>query len=160
MKKRTILIAAVLTLTLAALAVPFVHAGPGGRMHGDLGFGHAAGFGFLHQHLGKLKDELDLSDAQAAQLHSIFRETRQQNAPYREQMHGTLKSVAQTLIADPNDVAGAQALLDRQEEAHRAMRNNIVVAASKALNVLTPEQRTKLAGLMAEHVARMESRRK
>ncbi len=159
MKKRTILIAAALSAILAAAADEHVHAGPGTRMHGDLGFGHA-GFGFLHQHLGKLKDELDLTDAQAAQLHAIFRETRQQNAPYRQQMHGTLKSVAQTLIADPNDVAGAQALLDRQEEAHRAVRNNVVLAALKALNVLTPEQRTKLAGLLAEHAARMESRRK
>lgn len=159
MKKRTLVIAAVLTALLTAAAVPFVHAGAARRMHGDLAFGHA-GLSFLHHHLGKLKDELDLSDAQAAQLHTIFRETRQQNAPYREQMHGTMKSVAQTLIADPNDVAGAQALLDRQEDAHRAMRNNIVVAASKALNVLTPEQRAKLAGLVAEHAARMESRRK
>lgn len=161
MKKRTILI----TIVLAALAVavvPFVFAGPGHfrghGMHG--GFAHGEGFGVLQQHFGKLKDELDLTDAQVAQIHDIFRETREQNAPYREQMHGTLKSVAQTLIANPNDVAQAQAALDQQAAAHRAMRNNLLAAASEALNVLTPEQRTKLGTLLAEHAERMERFRK
>ena len=110
MKKRLVLI----TLIVAALAaVPIVYAkGHGPRMHG----GH--GFGFL-SHLEQLKDELDLSEAQTAQLKAIVRETREQNKGFHEQIHGTLKGVATTLLTNPNDIAGAQAIVDRQDAAER-----------------------------------------
>jgi Spy/CpxP family protein refolding chaperone len=109
-------------------------------------------------HIGKLKEELDLSDAQVGQLTTIFAETRAQNEPYREQLHGGFMAVAQKLVANPNDVAGAQALLDERVAAERAMKSNMIAAASKALNVLTPEQRTKLAEHLAERAARRENR--
>lgn len=161
MKKKIL----ILTVVLAALAaVPILHAGPGfghGRhagpgMGGDMG---AHGFAILG-YLGRIREELDLTDAQADQIHAILKETHEQNAQYREQLHGSMKNVAQTLIANPNDVAGAQALLDQQAAAERALKANMLTAASKALNVLTAEQRTKLAEIVAEHAERMEKRRK
>lgn len=160
MKKRILLI----TLILAAVAaVPILYAaGPGGGghfRHGGPGFGGGHGMAFLG-HLMKVGEELDLTDAQKTQIHAILKETHDENAQYRQQVHGTMKNVAQTLIANPNDVAGAQAILDSQAAAERALKANMLTAASKALNVLTPEQRTKLSAIMAEHVERMESRRK
>ena len=154
MKKRLILI----TLILAAVAaVPFVYAGPGGHgfrgMHGRGGHG----LGFLG-HLDHIKSELDLTDAQVTQLKDIVRATREQNGQYREQIHGTLKQVATVLLTNPNDVAGAQAVLDQQAAAEKALKSNLLVAASKALNVLTPEQRTKVALHLAEHGRRWENR--
>jgi len=161
MKKRI----AILTLVLVAVgATAFViYADPGHRA-GGRGFGHHgfgpgfhAGMNFMG-HIGKLKEELDLSDAQVGQLTTIFAETREQNKPYREQLHGGFMAVAQKLVANPNDVAGAQALLDERAAAERAMKSNMIAAASKALNVLTPEQRTKLAAHLAERAARRENR--
>ncbi len=154
MKKRLILI----TLILAAVAaVPFVYAGPGGHgfrgMHGRGGHG----LGFLG-HLEHAKSELDLTDAQVGQLKDIVKATREQNGQYREQIHGTLKQVATVLLTNPNDVAGAQAVLDQQAAAEKALKSNLLVAASKALNVLTPEQRTKVALHLAEHGRRWENR--
>jgi periplasmic protein CpxP/Spy len=148
-RKRLILI----TVIVAALAtVPFLYAGPGG--HGHRGM---HGMGFLG-HLAKAKSELDLSDAQVDRLKAIFKETREENAQYHDQIHGTIKGVATTLLTNPNDVAGAQAILDNQAAAEKALKSNLIVAASKALNVLTPEQRTKLAMHLAEHGKRWENR--
>jgi len=153
-KKRLIII----TLILAVVAaVPFVYAGPGGHgmrgMHGRGGHGLA----FLG-HLQHIKIELDLTDAQVDQLKDIAKATHEQNGQYREQIHGTLKQVATVLLTNPNDVAGAQAVLDQQAAAEKALKSNLLVAASKALNVLTPEQRTKVALHLAEHGKRWENR--
>jgi Spy/CpxP family protein refolding chaperone len=153
-KKRLIII----TLILAALAaVPFVYAGPGGHgapgMHGR-GGGH--GLAFL-AHLEHVKGELGLSDAQVDQLKDIAKATHEQNGQYREQIHGTLKQVATVLLTNPNDVAGAQAVLDQQAAAEKQLKSNLLAAASKALNVLTPEQRTKLALHLAERGNRWEN---
>ncbi len=101
MKKRLILI----TLIVAAVAaVPFfLYAGPGGHGHrGGFGGHGMHGMAFLG-HLERAKSELDLTDAQVDQLKAIVKETREQNAQYRDQMHGTLKSVATTLLTNPND---------------------------------------------------------
>lgn len=154
MKKRLILITVIVA---AVVAVPFLYAGPGG--HGPRGMrGHGMhGMAFLG-HLQHARSELGLSDAQVDQLKTIFKETREENEPYREQMHGTIKSVATTLLTNPNDVAGAQAVLDHQAAAEKALKSNLIAAASKALNVLTPEQRTKLALHLAEHGKRWENR--
>jgi protein CpxP len=162
-KKRLILI----TLTLAAVAaIPFfVYAGPGMHGHGMRGHGmHAnghggfggGGFGFIG-HLAKLKTELNLSDAQVEQIKAIMKETHEQNAGFRDQLHGTLKDVATTLLTNPNDVAGAQAVVDRQAAAERELKTNLIAAASKALNVLTPEQRTKLALHLTERGRQWEN---
>ena len=150
MKKR-IAIAVTLFLAVGALvAAPLVLAdGPRGGfgMRGH-GFGHGFGpFG----HIMEIREELDLTDEQIDQIRTIFAETREQTAPYREQLHGGYKGVVQALVANPNDVAGAQALVDQQSNAERAMKASVLNAASKALAVLTPEQREKLNAMIEEH---------
>jgi Spy/CpxP family protein refolding chaperone len=152
MKKRLIILSLVLT-TLAAA----VYAGPG--MHRARGEGHGfgGGHGFpLFGHLREISRELDLSEAQKEQIHAIMRESREQNKQYREQLHGGFTSVARLLIENPNNVAGAQALLDQQAAAERALKQNMLASASRALNVLTPQQRTKLAQVIARHEAKRD----
>ena len=155
MRTKTLIITAVITV----LAGAALYAGPGrahmrGGHHGFGGesFGGPGFFGHLHAIAG----ELDLTAAQKTQIHGIFMETRDANEQYREQLHGGFVSVAKTLIANPNDVSGAQALLDQQDAAERAMKANMLRAASKALNVLTPEQRTELADIIAKRENRRE----
>ena len=152
MKKR-IAIALSLVLAVGALAAaPLVLAdGPSGRFGGGMrghGFGH--GFGPLGR-LMHVKEELDLSDQQIEQIRTIFAETREQTAPYREQLHGGYKGVLQALVANPDDVAGAQALIDQQLNAERAMKTSFLNAASKAMAVLNAEQRAKLSTMIEEH---------
>lgn len=154
MKKRIGIIAIVIAAT-ALVAVPFLYAaGPHMRGHGGPG-GHGDHFGLgMFGKLQHVKEKLDLSDAQADQIKAIFRETHEQNAAAREQMRGGIHAVATLLLTDPNNIAGAQALLDQQAAAERTMKQSMLVAASKVLNVLTAEQRTKLAQLVGERHAR------
>jgi Spy/CpxP family protein refolding chaperone len=156
MKKRLAILGLVILAAAAAL-----YAGPGRqhmRGHGGPG-GHGFGAGFMLGHLHEIASELDLTDDQKTQIHAIFKETREANEQYHEQMHGGLKNVARVLIDNPNDLAGAQALLDQQTATERALKSNILRGVSKALNVLTPAQRTELAEIIAKKAEARENRR-
>ncbi len=148
MRKNILVIAAAIVL-VAMIAVPFAFAQHGRGMHDQM-FEGPMFFG----HLQNVKQELGLSDQQAADIKAVFQNLRQQNEQYRQSMHGTMQQVAQLLLANPNDVAAAQALIDQQTNAERAMKTNALNAASKALNVLTPDQRTKLSTILQERMAR------
>ena len=149
MKKRTLTITAVVAAVLALAAVPLVYAQ--GHMH-KMGMGMGP-FG----HLAKMQQELGLSDQQVDQIKAIVAETHEQNAQYRQQLHGGIHAAIATLLKNPNDVAGAQAIIDQQTQAEAALKTSILNAASKALNVLTPEQRDKLATLIAQHQAKFQN---
>ena len=148
MTRRTATLIATIALLVAA-AVPLAYAAGPGRHHGF-------GKDFPLMRLERAKEALDLSDAQFDQIKAILADLRQQNTPYREQLHGNMRNVAQTLIDNPNNLAGAQAVLDQQLAAERTMKQNALNAAAKALGVLTPEQRGKLA----QFVASREERRR
>jgi len=151
-KRNTILTAILAVITLAA--VPFVYAQHQHGMHGGMNGMHAGVFGEMGlAHLQRAKEYLGLSDAQVDQLKAIGTALHEQNAPYHKQLHGGLVQVAQTLIADPNNISAAQALLDQQNAAEQAMKTNALNAASKALNVLTPDQRAKVGDFLSKRAA-------
>lgn len=145
MKKRTAIITAVVAI-IALTAVPLVYAQARHR---------AASFG-MFGHLAKIQTALGLTDQQVTDLKAIGTDLRALNAPYRAQLKGGFAAIAQTLIANPNDTAGAQALIDQQAAARKAMQVNTLNAASKALNVLTPDQRTKLGQLLQQRLAKRQ----
>lgn len=152
MKNRKAIIAT-LTAVIMLTAVPFASAEPGRRgPHG----GPLAGM-FIG-HLMHVADELELTDQQVAQIKGIFAELRQLNEPYREQVKGGFHEVGKALLANPNDLSGAQALLDQQAAAEKVMKANMLSATSRALNVLTSEQRSELAQLIEERSERRERR--
>lgn len=153
MRTRTIVILAILA-TLALAAVPFVYA-QGLHRH-QMNADRMSGMGgmmFLGP-LNRAKAALDLSDAQVDQLKAIAQEVHDQNAQYRRQLRDTRLQIAQMLLANPNDTAGAQALIDQQTTAERTMKMNVLAGVSKALNVLTPDQRTKVSQFLADRAAR------
>ena len=67
-----------------------------------------------------------------------------------------MEQIATVLINNPNDLATAQALLDKQSETERQLKSNALAAAAKALNVLTADQRGKLGDFVKEHHSRMQ----
>jgi Spy/CpxP family protein refolding chaperone len=158
MKQRSIIFGAAAILVVA-LAVPFAYAqhmrargmgmhGPGGDFAGTMMLGH----------LARAQEKLGLSDQQVADIKAIAKSLHDQNAAYRDQLRGNFQSIAQALIANPNDLAGAQALLAQQEAAEHTMKINALNAASKALNVLTPDQRAQLAEHLQERASRIKQR--
>ncbi|HEX8155645.1 MAG TPA: Spy/CpxP family protein refolding chaperone [Thermoanaerobaculia bacterium] len=146
MKKRNVILAT-LIVVVTLVAVPLVLAGP----HG--GRGHHGGGDPLGMLL-RAKEELNLSDAQVDQIKTIFKSLHEQNAANREQLRGGHEEIISTLLANPGNVAAAQRILDEQLAAEKTLKSNMLQAASKALGVLTPEQRTKLA----EHIGEMRER--
>jgi Spy/CpxP family protein refolding chaperone len=151
MRKRSLLTIGAIVLLALLAAVPFAFAqraramhGAGGDMPGSMILGH----------LRHAQSALGLSDQQTSDIKAVFADLHQQNQAYRQSLHSTMKDVAQILIKNPNDVASAQALLDRQMDSERAMRTNALNAVARALNVLTPEQRTKLSTMVQEHASR------
>jgi len=146
MKKRTLIFTSAAVVILL-LAVPFAMA-QHRRGHGH---GHGAMMMFGLQ---RAKTALGLSDQQVADIKQIFTDLRTQNEPYRASLRGGRQAIAQLLLANPNDIAGAQALIDKQTEAERQMKTNALNAFSKALNVLTPDQRTKAASFLQQRMAK------
>jgi Spy/CpxP family protein refolding chaperone len=155
MNKKYLTIAAVVA-TLVLVVAPFALAQ---RMHGRPhgGPGELGGVMFLG-HLQHAKQALGLSDQQVSDIETIVKDLHTQNAQYRESLHGSMQQIATALINNPNDLATAQALLDKQSETERQLKSNALAAASKALNVLTADQRTKLGDFIKEHHSRMQQK--
>lgn len=153
MNKKYLTIAAVIA-ALVLIAAPFalaqrMHGGPHGMGGGEMGV-------MFLGHLQHAKQALGLSDQQVSDIETIFKDLRTQNQPYRESLHGNMQQIATILINNPNDTAAAQALLDKQADAEKQMKTNALTAASKALNVLTADQRAKLQTLVNERHSRMQ----
>jgi len=152
MKQRIVLFTALLAL-LVLIAVPFAFAQRG---HHGMGPGGDMSVMMLG-HLQRAKQALGLSDQQVTDIETIFSDLKAQNKPYRQSIRGGMMSIANTLLANPNDLATAQAQLEKQNAAENAMKLNALTAVSKALNVLTPDQRTKLQQLAQERMARHQA---
>ena len=150
MKKHTLAITAVIALAVL-VAVPFAFAQHARGMHAE-GFGGQMFLG----HLEHAQQALGLSDQQVSDIKAIFQDLRTQNQQFRQSQRATMQQVAQLLLNNPNDVASAQALIDQQTTDERTMKSNALNAASKALNVLTPDQRSKLSTMLQERMGRMQ----
>lgn len=147
MNKRNALLAAILAVALVA-TVPLLNADPGGPRH-------RGGPGLFGRHM---QEQLNLSDAQTDQIRGIFAALHTQNDAYREQLRGGFHAVTRILVENPNNLAAAQALVDQQSAAERAMKANRLAATAKALNVLTADQRAQLAQMMEERDDRRKGR--
>ncbi len=146
MNRRSLTIITIVALATLAI-VPFVYAQARGH------HGHDGMDVMMLGRLEKAQQKLGLTDGQVTQIKAIATDLHQQNAAYRDQLRGGRQAVLQALLNNPNDLAGAQALLDQQTTAERAMKSNMLSAVSKALNVLTPDQRSKLTQFLAERHA-------
>ncbi len=149
MKKSTLYTLAAVAL-VGLLAVPFALAQHGHGMSPEGG----PGIGMMFHRLQRAQQALGLSDQQVAQIQTIFQDVRAQNTPARQSLRAGMQQIAQTLLNDPNNVAAAQEQLDQQTEAERTVKLNMLHAASKALNVLTPDQRAKLSTFLQQRMNR------
>lgn len=149
---RKLVVASIAAATVLLLAVPVVLSSHRSGVLGEKGGHGHGGFAKLHA----LHDELDLTDAQKKALHEIFDRTREQNAEAKRSLHTGFIEAAQILLRDPSNIAGARAVVERQEAAADQLKANILVSASDALKLLTPEQRQKLSEVLAEQAAKRD----
>lgn len=100
--------------------------------------------------LRQLREELNLSDAQLAELRKIGKETRAANATWRASLRDNFAEAGLALLANPDDITGAEGILDRNEAAKKELRTSVLEGVSDAIKVLNPEQREKLKDVL-EH---------
>jgi Spy/CpxP family protein refolding chaperone len=126
--------------------------GEGMGMFGGGGFGPGGGlFGPM------MSTALGLTDAQKEQIKSIFESTRTANEALREQLKGIHEQAQAAVKAGKSD-AELQALASSASPLMTQLHASHLIAAKKAYQVLTPEQREKLESLRSQARDRMEDR--
>jgi periplasmic protein CpxP/Spy len=137
--------AAVLVLAVAGLAQG-MHGGRGGPM----------GHGMFGEHmLAFLTDKLDLSTTQQEQAKAIMEKNKPALKAAMQQM-GQFHTQMRTLEeATPFDEAKVRALATQQSQAMTEMIVQKARAKNEFLQILTPDQKSKLADIEAQHEQRM-----
>lgn len=136
---------------LLALGAATAQAQPMGRHHGAPGM--MAGPGFEH-----MLELVDASDTQRSQIKQIMKSAMDDLKSQRESMR-KLHEQGQALLTAPTVDANAVESLRQQSQAvHEVVSKRMSQALVAAANVLTPEQRAKLAERMAKRKARMAER--
>ena len=136
--------AALAIVLVAGLAIAQPHGGPRGG--GDFfGGGMLDSFG----------DYLDLTDAQRTQIKQIVEKEKPTMEPLFKQEMESHKQMMQ-LIQGGFDEAKAQAIATQGAQIHAQLEVQHARVASEAYQVLTAEQKTKLAQFMARREQRFE----
>jgi periplasmic protein CpxP/Spy len=156
---------AISALTLGALTVAGLgYAASKGRgpddMMGGPGFGHMehmggpmGGFGadFMEFRMNKILDRVDATAEQKQKIKAIFEKTRDAMEAERGQPDDMRQQMIDLLKAPTIDAAAVETLranrTAKMEDRSKTMTSAIIEAA----NVLTPEQRVKLADEMQSH---------
>jgi periplasmic protein CpxP/Spy len=140
---RTSVLSAV--LALAVLAGVAVAQGP--HRHGGDWFGPM---------LGNMADVLDLTDAQQAQIKQIFHNGKSTMKPLWQQEHQSHQAMMQLITSGKFDQATAQNIANQEAQIHTQLEVQHAALAAQAYQVLTPEQKTKLAQVLAKREQRMQ----
>lgn len=117
---------------------------------------HHRGFGPEQHMLGFLTKELDLTEAQQAQVKDIFTKEKPTIGPLmmqKGQLHQQLMQEAISGTFNPNKV---QALAAQQGQLETALAVEHAKIASQIFNILTPDQKTKAQQLLQQHQQRMQ----
>ncbi len=137
--------AALAIVLVAGLAMAQHHGGPRGG--GDFFGGPMLGF---------FTDYLDLSDAQQAQIKQIVAKEKPAMAPLFKQEIQTHEQMMQLIQSGTFDEAKAQTIATQGAQVHAQLEVQHARVASEAYQVLTADQKTKLAQFIAKRQARFE----
>ena len=115
--------------------------------HGGM---HGMGMRFAEHRFEKVMDEIDATDEQQDKIWAIVDRTRAELRPVGREFRGTREEVAALLAAPTIDKAAVEALRVKRLAEVDAASKTAVAALIEAAEVLTPEQRVKLAEEMKE----------
>jgi Spy/CpxP family protein refolding chaperone len=140
-------------IVFAALAVVLVaglamaHSRGGRRGGGDFFGGPMLGF---------FTDYLDLTDAQQAQIKQIIAKEKPGLEPLFKQEMQSREQMMQLIQSGSFDESKAQAIATQEAQIHTQLEVGHARIASQAYQLLTAEQKTKLAQFIAKHEQRFE----
>ena len=106
--------------------------------------------------LGWFKDYLDLTDAQQAQIKQIMVKEKPAMKPLFKQEMQTHEQMMQLIQSGTFDEAKAQAIATQGAQVHAQLEVQHARVASEAYQVLTAEQKTKLAQFITKREQRFE----
>ena len=122
----------------------------GARMRGDRMFGGPM--------LGFYVHKLDLTDAQQAQVKAIMAKEKPTLQPLMEQMTQGHSQLRDLVLSGSFDEAKAREMASQQTQTMTELTVQHARIASEMVQILTPEQRTKLTTLISQHEQRMMNR--
>jgi|SRR5271165_2808391 len=143
-------------LAVLAFGVALLLAGAAVAQHGPGGPGHEFGLG--GHMLGFFSDYLDLSSAQQEQIKGIMEKEKPTIRPLMQQMGQYHSQLAQIVQSGTFDEAKVRAIATQQAQAQVELTVQHARIMAEMVQVLTPDQKTKLAALTAKHQARMQER--
>ena len=106
--------------------------------------------------LGFFTDYLDLSDAQRAQIKQIMEKEKPAMEPLFKQEMQTHEQMMQLIQSGTFDEAKAQAIATQGAQVHAQLEVQHARVASEAYQVLTADQKTKLAQFISKREQRFE----
>ncbi|MEA2572669.1 MAG: periplasmic protein CpxP/Spy [Acidobacteriota bacterium] len=143
--------ASAVAVTLLGASLAFAAAGEGHEGGNGWGrHGKRGGFG------AKLAQELNLTDAQKAQIKSLKQASHEQNAAFFEQSRATMKQFFTAKKA--NDTATMEQLKPAMEANRAQMKQIRATEEASIASVLTPDQNAKWQQLKADRAARHQKR--
>lgn len=140
-----------LKITLASVAILVtgiaVAAAQGPMHHGGGHEGHMMGF---------LTRQLDLTEAQQAQVKDIFGKEKSTIHPLMLQKMQLHEQLMQEAISNTSNPSKIQGLAAQEGQLETALTVEHAKIASEIFNILTPEQKTKAQQLLQQHQQRMQ----
>ena len=116
----------------------------------------------MHEHgmmmggdIGRFSDALDLTDAQQAQIKDIREKQKPTMKPLMDQMFRGHKAMEDLVASGTFDEAKARVLAAQQAQAFQEMTVQKARADSEMMQVLTADQKAKLAAIRQKHEQRM-----
>lgn len=137
---------ALLAVTLLA-TFALSQAGPPEHMRGKMEHGDMLPF---------FSQELGLSDAQRTQIKEIFHNGRSAAHPLMLQEMQSHQAMIQLITSGSFDQAKAQAIATQSAQIHAQLEVQHAALASQAYQILTPDQKTKLNELLAQHLQKFQ----
>lgn len=118
---------------------------------------HHGGFGGPEHHMmGFLTRQLDLTEAQQAQVKDIFAKEKPTIGPLMMQKGQLHQQLMQEAISSTSNPTKIQALAAQQGQLETALAVEHAKIASQIYNILTPDQKTKAQTLLQQHQQRMQ----
>jgi Spy/CpxP family protein refolding chaperone len=108
--------------------------------------------------LGFYVHKLDLTDAQQAQVKAIMAKEKPTLQPLMEQMTQGHSQLRDLVLSGSFDEAKAREMASQQTQTMTELTVQHARIASEMVQILTPEQRTKLTTLISQHEQRMMNR--
>jgi Spy/CpxP family protein refolding chaperone len=122
------------------------------------GPGHRGGGGFGGPMMGLYADYLDLTDAQRAQMKDIMTKEKPTIKPLMQQMAQSHQQLRQLESAGTFDEAKVRALATQQAQTMTELTVQKARIKSELMQVLTPDQKDKMAKFEARRQARFQKR--